>query len=153
MTKCQVVNSWRWLMSPGCECGANRHGHWHASHAPVARLQNEWRSIGYAGDDNYAPMHYGVFTRSSKRPAIHVYFEYIRKGLLTFAGPRKHPIRHARRLCDDSCCPFDYRLRSSDDSCTGREEFSIVNATSRCCFIPWLILATDRWLELQSSLN
>jgi len=31
----------------------------------------------------------GVFTRSSKRPAIHVYFEYI---CWTFAGSCKHPI-------------------------------------------------------------
>ena len=34
----------------------------------------------------------GVFTRSSKRPAIHVYFEYVCGKFATFAESCKHPI-------------------------------------------------------------
>jgi len=43
---------------------------------------------------------YGVFTRSSKRPALaRVFWIHLLEVYWTFAGSCKHPIKHKRKCC------------------------------------------------------
>jgi len=43
---------------------------------------------------------YGVFTPSSKRPALaRVFWIHLLEVYWTFAGSCKHPIKHKRRCC------------------------------------------------------